>query len=174
MSPPVEEKYLALPGSRTLAYEENGNPKSPIVFLFFHGVFSVGSATRPSKVVLEKGVHIVSPTLPGWGNTSSLPSSTSFALGIASDITRLINHLHPNETGLKLYLGGGSFGTVPAQILYGASYDIFPPGKYIAGLMLLAPFSPFRYHTNYTKTMTWMNYIGIGPPAVLIPFNIIP
>jgi pimeloyl-ACP methyl ester carboxylesterase len=171
---PVEEKYLPLPGNRTLAYEENGNPNSSTVLIFFHGVFGVGSAARPSKILSAKGVHFVAPTLPGWGNTSPLPSSSSFASGLASDITQLINHLHPNDNELKLYVAGGSFGTVPAQILYGAPYDVFPAGKHIAGLLLLAPFSPFYLHTNYMKAMTWSDYIGVGPPAKLIPFNIMP
>ncbi|OBZ76192.1 hypothetical protein A0H81_03969 [Grifola frondosa] len=74
----------------------------------------------------------------------------------------------------KLYIAGGSMGTVPAQILYGASYDVFPLGRRIVALLLIAPFSPFHHHKRYTHYLPWGNYFAVGPPASLVPFNLIP
>jgi pimeloyl-ACP methyl ester carboxylesterase len=169
-----EEKKLALPGGRTLAYADSGNLSSSSIFLFFHGAFSVGKITRTSPILNDKGIHFVAPTLPGWGNSSAPARDITYATSLATDIHTLINHLHPNGADLKLYIGGGSYGTVAAQILYGASYEVFPPGRNIVGLLLITPFTPFHCNKNYTKYMSWKNYISIGPPAQCLPGKLLP
>jgi len=90
-------------------------------------------------------------------------------------IYELLVHLGKKveDRDLKLYIGGGSFGTVPAQILFGASINVFPFASAVQGLLLLAPFSPFRLHKEYAVGMTWPNWISIGPPSSL-PFRILP
>ncbi|KAF8897390.1 Alpha/Beta hydrolase protein [Infundibulicybe gibba] len=170
---PGAEKYLQLPNGRTLAYSENGDASSPIVVMFLHGLFGVGDASRYSRVLKEKNVHLINPTLPGWGNSSPIPAGTSYHIGIASDIAALIDHLYPNATDLRLYIGGGSYGTVPAQMLYGAPFDIFPPGRHLCGCLLMAPFTPFRHHKGYAKALSSASYFSVGPPARYIPFRLI-
>ncbi|KAG0693154.1 hypothetical protein DFH29DRAFT_816652, partial [Suillus ampliporus] len=64
-------------------------------------------------------------------------------------------------------------GTVPAQILYGAPYDKFPFGRCISGMLLCGAFSPFRYHKDYTKSMTWKYYVVAGPFSRYMPFNLV-
>ena len=169
---PSSEKYLELSDGRTLAYAESGNNSSSILVLFFHGAFSIGAASNSNKVLLEKDVHYISPTLPGWGASSPRDKDKPYYVGFASDITALIDHLHPHDLNLKIYITGGSFGTVPAQMLYGAPFDVFPYGRYLAGCMLLGPFSPPRFDTGYTKSMTMSNYMAIGPPSQYIPFKL--
>jgi len=169
-----EETLLALPGGRTLAYATAGDSSSSTIFIFFHGAFSVGNAKRSSPVLIENGVHFIAPTLPGWGNSSPTACNTPYTTSLITDISALIDHLHPNTTDIKIYIGGGSYGTVPAQILYGASYEVFPSGRNIAGLLLIAPFSPFHYDKNYTKCMSWQNYISVGPPARILPGKLLP
>jgi pimeloyl-ACP methyl ester carboxylesterase len=164
-----EEKLLALPGGRTLAYAETGNASSSTVVLYLHGAFTVGTARRLPPAILERGAHYIAPTLPGWGNSSAVPRGVAYATNLASDITALINHLHPNISDLKLYIAGGSFGTVPAQMLYGASYEVFPLGRKISALLLLGACTPFHCDKNYTKSMTWSNYLMTGPPGRLVP-----
>jgi pimeloyl-ACP methyl ester carboxylesterase len=168
-----EEKYLDLPGGRRLAYAENGNPSSLTLIIFFHGAFGVGTANHLQKYLLEKDVHFVAPTLAGWGKSSPRSKDVPFHVALASDTTALIDHLYSSKEGLKIYISGGSFGTVPAQMLYGASFDIFPPGRNVVGCMVLAPFSPFKLHKDYTKSMTTPNYIAIGPLSQYIPFNLL-
>ena len=170
---PAPEKYLELSDGRSLAYAESGNSSSSTLVLYLHGTFTIGRASD-SKVLMEKGVHYISPTLPGWGTSSPRNKDKTFALGLASDITALIDHLHPHDLNLKIYIAGGSFGTVPAQMLYGAPFDVFPYGRYVAGCMLLGPISPPRYHTDYTKSLTTANYISIGPPSRYVPFKLVP
>ncbi|KAJ7108573.1 Alpha/Beta hydrolase protein [Mycena epipterygia] len=171
----IAEKYLTLSDGRTLAYEDVGDASSSLVVIFFHGVFGIGSAPRVlSPVLIEKKAHHITPTLAGWGYSSPRPSSTgslSYAATLASDMTELINHLHPNTPDLRIYIAGGSYGTIPAQILYGAPFDYFPLGRNIVGCFLAAPFSPFRWHKEYTKSMTWTNYLSVGPPARFFPFQ---
>ncbi|KAJ7439366.1 Alpha/Beta hydrolase protein [Mycena latifolia] len=151
----ASEKYLTLADGRTLAYEDVGDPSSSLVVIFFHGVFGVGAAPSVlSPVFIEKKAHHITPTLAGWGFSSPRPTSKGYAAVLASDMTELINHLHPDSSDLRIYIGGGSYGTIPAQMLYGASFDTFPLGRNI-----------------YTKSMTWMNYFSVGPPSRIIPFQ---
>jgi hypothetical protein len=96
-----KEKLLALPGGRTLAYAEAGNVASTTLVIFFHGAFSVGNAKRPSAVLLEKGVHFVAPTLPGWGNSSPTRHGEAYATSLATDITTLIDHLSSKRRGFE-------------------------------------------------------------------------
>lgn len=168
-----EEKLLVLPDGRTLAYSDAGNASSSTLVIYLHGMFTVGDAKRPPPVMLEKGAHFVAPTLPGWGNSSPVPHGVAYTTNLATDITTLIDHLHPNTTDLKLYIAGGSFGTVPAQMLYGASYEIFPYGRNIAALLLIGAIVPFHCDENYAKSMSWSNYLMVGPPGRLMP-NVIP
>ncbi|KAJ7100156.1 Alpha/Beta hydrolase protein [Mycena belliarum] len=168
----ASEKYLPLSDGRTLAYEDVGDASSSLVVIFFHGVFGVGSAPMAvSPVLIAKNAHYITPTLAGWGFSSPRPTSKSYAATLASDLTELINHLHPNSPDLRIYVGGGSYGTVPAQMIYGASFDTFPLGRNIVGCLLGAPFSPFKWHTEYAKSMTWTNYLSVGPPSRILPLQ---
>lgn len=170
----VEDKTLTLPDGRTIAYADNGNTSSLSLVLFLHGAFGVGDASRPPRVLLDRNVHFVSPSLPGWGRSSPVPSCGAYAATLASDITALITHLHPQTSHkLRLYLCAHSFGTVPAQILYGLPHHKFPLGRQLAALVLLAPHSPPHCHAEYGRAMTWPSYIMAGPPARYVPFNLV-
>ncbi|KAF8196880.1 Alpha/Beta hydrolase protein [Mycena galopus ATCC 62051] len=167
-----DEKYLALADGRTLAYEDIGNPSSSLVVIFLHGAFGIGTApTTLSPILVQKRVHYIAPTLAGWGFSSPHPSWKSYADALTSDMTELITYLHPNTADLRIYISGGSYGSVPAQMLYGASFDKFPLGRNIRGCLIAAPFSPFKWHKEYTQSMTWMNYMSVGPPARVFPFQ---
>ncbi|KAG0705530.1 Alpha/Beta hydrolase protein [Suillus ampliporus] len=170
------ERLLPLRDGRTLAYTESGNLSSKTVILFMHGLFSIGDASQmESPVILSKNVRFVMPTLPGWGNTSPSPPSTPYRDCLASDMTALLFHLYPDSNGndIKLYIAGTSYGTVSAQILYGAPYDKFPFGRCISDVLLCGALSPFRYHKGYAKSMTWKYYIVAGPISYYMPFNLI-
>ncbi|KAK0236187.1 Alpha/Beta hydrolase protein [Armillaria nabsnona] len=168
------EKHLTLSDGRRLAYADIGDPTSSLVIVFYHGVFGVGRAVRLSPALRELGVHFIAPTLPGWGTSDPRPKDLPYPTCVTSDFTALINHLHPNDDNLRIYISGGSFGTVPAQIIYGASFDVFPLGRNIVGCLILSPFSPFKWDKGYTKGMTWPNYISVGPPSQWSPFRIVP
>ncbi|KAI9574537.1 hypothetical protein HD554DRAFT_2047733 [Boletus coccyginus] len=172
MDDSTHESKLALPGGRTLAYATSGNASSATVLLYLHGAFTVGETSRPSHTTASKNIHHICPTLPGWGNTSPPPPSTSYIDCLTSDMTALLDHLYPERgRDIKLYVSGGSFGTVPAQILYGAPYDKFPYGRCIVGVLLMGSLTPFHYHKDYAKHMTWSNYLMTGPISQWFPFN---
>ncbi|RDB17092.1 hypothetical protein Hypma_001739 [Hypsizygus marmoreus] len=170
-----DEKLLILPDRRTLAYEHAGDLTSSIVVVFFPGTLSVGSAARLSPVLLSKGVHYISPTLPGYGNSSPAPKNVPYATTTANDLTALLDNLYPSSRdNLELYIGGGSLGTVPAQMIYGAPFSVFPWGKNIKGMLLLSPFPPFSEKGyRYAQYMSYRNYLAIGPPARFVPFRLI-
>lgn len=170
------EHTLPLPNNRQIAYADNGNRRSTTVVLFFSGYFSVGNASYIPATLRALDVHFVAPTLPGNGDSSSIKDGP-YNLGLCRDITALLEHLHPEGGEIpirKLYVGGGSYGTVQAQMLYGAPYDLFPQGRRIAGLLLGAPFSPFRLHKGYGRAMTWQNWISVGPFSQWFPFRAVP
>lgn len=160
----THESTIALPGGRTLVYATSGNASSTTVLLYLHGAFTVAETSKVSRTIASKDIHHICPTLPGWGNTSPPLPSMSYVDCLINDVTTLLDHLYPeNGRDIKLYISGGSFGTVPAQILYGAPYDKFAYGRCIVGVLLMGALTPFRYHRDYAKHMTWSNYIGIGP-----------
>jgi Alpha/beta hydrolase family len=165
-----EERILHLPGGRQLAYAHNGPQASRIVVIFFSGLMSVGSASDVPRPCRELGVHWITPTLPGMGNSSIRDVTEPYNVALSRDITALLLHLYPDNAFDVIYLAGGSYGSVQAQMLYGAPYELFPPGRRIAGCVLIAGFSPFKYDTNYAKTLNWQNWISIGPLSQ-IPFH---
>lgn len=180
-APVVEEELLFLPGGRTLAYTHSGPPDSRLIFIWYHGLFSVGDASSPPPPIQKRGAHHIAPTLPGWGNTSPLAPGASFASTVVADTLALLQHLRPlagpgttdglaaPTPALRIYVAGGSFGTVPAQIVFGAPYTAFPYGRYVAGMLLMAPFSPFREHTGYACGLEWREWVSVGPPTRVVP-----
>ncbi|PPQ66764.1 hypothetical protein CVT24_008722 [Panaeolus cyanescens] len=170
----TSENYLVLPDGRTLAYTEAGHPSSSTVVIYFHSAFGAGRTSYISPALQEDKLHIVSPTLHGWGRSSPRDKSIPYHECIASDITALMDHLHPHDLSLKIYLIGISYGSVPAQMLYGAPFELFPLGRCIIGCLLIAPFSPFKHHHDYTADMSSENYIAMGPPSRYLPFKVVP
>ncbi|KAI0768168.1 hypothetical protein BD413DRAFT_634826 [Trametes elegans] len=170
------EESLTLPDGRTLAYSRSGPLDSDLIVIWFHGLFSVGDATNPPPPVKQRNAHFIMPTLPGWGNTSALLPGTTYAETVVGDTLALLQHLRPtyDATQLRIFVAGGSLGTVPAQIVFGAPYARFPYGRQLAGMLLLAPFSPFREHVGYAKGLRWREWISVGPPTRVVPGNVVP
>jgi pimeloyl-ACP methyl ester carboxylesterase len=168
-----EEHILSLPGDRQLAYAQNGPPKSRTVILFFTGIMSVGTAAHVPESCRDIQALWISPTLPGMGNSSTRDLSVPYYVSLARDMTALLNHLYPTADFDTLYLAGGSYGTVQAQMLYGAPYDLFPFGRKIAGCLLLSGFSHLKHHVGYAKKVNWHNWFSIGPPTRVIPFHLL-
>jgi pimeloyl-ACP methyl ester carboxylesterase len=163
---------LPLPSSGQIAYAHNGNPSSRLVVVFFPGLFSVGTAKTVPAPLRQLDAHWISPTLPGMGNTSSTPPNTPYRVNLAQSLSALLDHLHPDGLD-RVWIAGGSYGTVAAQMIYGAPYDIFPQGRQIAGCMILAGFSPFKYHKDYSRSLIWPNWVIVGPPSQLVPFRLV-
>ena len=175
------EEQLVLPDGRTLAYSHSGPADASLLVIWFHGLFSVGDAARPSAPLRARGVRFLAPTLPGWGLTSPAPPGASFPETVVADTHALLTHLYPTYARdpaaaipLRIFLSGGSFGTCPAQIVFGAPYARFPFGHAVAGVMLAAPLSPFAEHAGYARALTWRDWVGVGPLAHALPFRALP
>jgi hypothetical protein len=166
----AQEHILHLENGRQLAYAYNGPLTSRIVILFFSGLMSVGNAAFVPTPCSNLQVLWVAPTLPGMGNSSIRSPGEEYHIALAQDITRLLSHLYPTGAFNTLYISGGSYGTVPAQMLYGAPYDLFPAGRKTAACLLLSGFSPFKYHIGYARTLSWHTWLSVGPPSRL-PFR---
>jgi pimeloyl-ACP methyl ester carboxylesterase len=168
----MEEHILTVPDGRQLAYAHNGNPSSRKVVVFFPGLFGVGTARDVPEPMRSVQAHWISLTLPGMGNTSSTRPGVPYCVNLARDVSALLNYLHPGGID-QLFVAGGSYGTVAAQMIYGAPYDIFPQGRSIAGCLIAAGFSPFKYHKDYAKSLIWPNYISVGPPSQIVPLRLV-
>ncbi|CAF0883261.1 unnamed protein product [Rotaria sordida] len=164
-----DEKYVTLSDGRQLAYTEQGDINSNKIIIFFHGVFGVGDSSMETKLYQEIGYHFIAPTLPGWGNSSPWPENQPI-LNYPNDIHQLLLSMKKNDNkNLKITVGGGSYGTVFAQICFGASPDIMPEVANVKSLILCSSFSPFKYHKEYTTGMSWLNYFAVGIPAIYFP-----
>lgn len=166
------EHILPLDNGRQLSFTRNGPSNARTVILFFSGLFSVGSSYDVAEPCRAIGAQSVAPTLPGMGHSSTRRADMSYHESLARDMNALLAHLYPRDDYDALYVAGGSYGTVPAQMLFGASYSIFPAGRKIVGCVLLAGFSPLKYHTDYQSSLTWANWFSVGPPSRL-PFRIL-
>ncbi|RDX57455.1 alpha/beta-hydrolase [Lentinus brumalis] len=168
---------LALPGGRTLSYSHSGPPDSELVVLWCHGLFSVGDTAKPNQAFRKRGVHFIAADLPGWGGTSPMPSGATFPETFLADLRALFEHLYPAydaaTSKLRIYVAGGSFGTCPAQIVCGAPYDRFPYGRQIVALLLAAPMTPFHEDVHYGRSLTWRDWVSVGPPTRVLSFNLL-
>ncbi|SPO01207.1 uncharacterized protein DNG_03954 [Cephalotrichum gorgonifer] len=169
----AEEHILDLGSGRQLAFAHNGPATSRIVILNFTGLMSVGSVPEVVESCREVGAHWIHPTLPGMGKSSPRAPGEEYHVALARDITALLDYLYPTGDFDTLYVGGGSYGTVQAQMIYGAPYSLFPAGRKIAGCLLLSGFSPFKYHVDHANSLTWHSWFTVGPPAHIIPFHIL-
>lgn len=164
------QHLLQLPNGRQIAYACNGPEKADTVVLFFSGIMSIGLAHDVPQPCRRLGARWIAPTPAGMGLSSTRDGTVPYNVSLARDISALLSHLCPENDYTSLYIAGGSYGTVMAQMLYGAPYDLFPAGRKIRGAMLLAGFSPYKYDKNYAKSLNWNTWISVGPPSQL-PFR---
>ncbi|ETN44428.1 uncharacterized protein HMPREF1541_10609 [Cyphellophora europaea CBS 101466] len=178
--PKPNEALLPLPPTRQLHYATTGPPTSRTAILFFSGYLSIGTADHlpaPLATLSPTPAHWIAPTLPGNGESSPTARGLPYHTSLVRDMCALLQHLYPAgpEAALDaLYVAGGSYGSVAAQTVYGASREAFPWGAKVRGLLLLAPFSPFRLHDGYAREMTWANWVGVGPLSVWVPGRVVP
>ncbi len=128
----------------------------------------ISTITNPCR----ENIHFIAPSLPGWGKSSPVPDPSNYPMTFASDMSALLVHLRADAVHLKIIICGHSFGTVAAQMLYGAPASAFSFRSQISSLVLLAPHSPPHCHMDYAKDMSWQSYFLTGPPSRYIPFNI--
>ena len=168
-----EEHILPVADGRQLSYTRNGPADAHTVVIFFCGILNVGTAHLVPAPFENIGAQWIAPTLPGMGNSSTRNTNEPYHVGLARDMSALLAHLYPDDKYDALYVTGGSYGTVPAQMLYGAPYDIFPAGRKIVASFLLSGFSPHKYHRDYTKSLSWSSWFSVGPPSQLVPFRLL-
>ncbi len=164
------QHLLPLSHNRQVAYACNGPRAAKTVILFFSGIMSIGLAHIVPKPCQRINAQWIAPTLAGMGLSSTRDLTVPYHVNLARDMTALLDHLYPTGDYATLYIAGGSYGTVMAQMLYGAPYDLFPAGRKIVGGMVLAGFSPYKYDKDYTKALSWSTWLSVGPPSQL-PFR---
>ncbi|XWX02387.1 hypothetical protein V2A60_010424 [Cordyceps javanica] len=165
------QHLLPLPDGRQVAYACNGPEAATTVILFFSGIMSIGLAHNVPAPCQRINARWIAPTPAGMGRSSTRDLAVPYHVSLARDMTALLEHLYPRGACYDtLYVAGGSYGTVMAQMLYGAPYRLFPAGRKIAGGLVLAGFSPYRHDVDYGKALSWSTWLSVGPPSRL-PFR---
>ncbi|OAQ96758.1 hypothetical protein LLEC1_01424 [Akanthomyces lecanii] len=164
------QHLLQLSNNRQIAYACNGPEAAGTVVLFFSGIMSIGMAHSVPQPCQRIKARWIAPTPAGMGLSSTRDLTVPYHVSLARDVTALLDHLYPAGGFDTLYVAGGSYGTVMAQMLYGAAYDIFPGGRKIVAGMVLAGFSPYKYDKNYGEALNWNTWLSVGPPSQL-PFR---
>lgn len=172
-----KEELLNLRDGRTMAFVRGGDANSKKVLIFLHGVFGVGENNpHMSEFYASLKVRSLTPTLPGWGRSSSFPSGVPIS-AYAEDIRQLLDFVLSGEKATHIIIIGGSYGSVWA---YACAANNPPdqtmkiePQEAIASLVTLGSLTPHRENPNYTENMSWMNWFSVSRPATYWPLSLI-
>lgn len=177
---PDVRQVFNLPGEAggSLEYVSAGSTASSRVFLFFPGLFGVATPPNLTPELESKNVHHISVTPPGAGNSVAPKGAGSLATWLPGAVGELLKHLgyqpnSGNETSdekdqkLRLVMGGGSYGTLHAQLVFGS--PTFPFAGNLVGLVLLGPFSNPRLDKTFNSGLTWANWLSVGWPGRYLP-----
>jgi len=134
--------YHVLPDGRIIEYFEYGSPKDTAKhsILFLHGVMSSGSLWRiHNQWAISNSIHIISPSLPGWGLSSKMWPLTNKTptLWATSDIYSLLTTLgYDSNNNNKIHVMGASLGSIFAVHLVAYHPEL------IKNVMLYVAFAP--------------------------------
>ncbi|MGC4110804.1 MAG: alpha/beta hydrolase [Nocardioides sp.] len=104
---------ITLADGRTLEYAEHGDPSGSPLF-FFHGTPATGGqAACASDIARSRGVRLVAPTRPGYGDSTMGPPGLSRT---ASDTLELADELGLERFGVWGTSGGGPFALAVAAL----------------------------------------------------------
>ncbi|KAH8799289.1 hypothetical protein DL96DRAFT_1824410 [Flagelloscypha sp. PMI_526] len=126
---------------------------------------TVGTANPPLGNVAHKDVHFITLTLPGWGLSSPRPSGVPFHTIVRRDT--------PAPKAPPSRHAGGSYGSIPTQVIYGSSLDEFPQRDRIVRVLVLACLVALYKVPDYGEHMTMSTYLSFGPMAYNSPFKIL-
>eukprot|EP00834_Sanchytrium_tribonematis_P006524 NODE_489_length_6860_cov_1.209289.p3 type:complete len:303 gc:universal NODE_489_length_6860_cov_1.209289:220-1128(+) len=157
-----EIKNLTLSDCRLLQYTESGVLTSKKVIVLFHGLFSVGDAHAQHEFYKKLNVHCIAQNLPGWVQSSPWPKNKPVK-EFAHDVDQMLKHVLKDVTNHDIYVMGGSYGSVFAQIAAGNL-------EYVKHMMIVGGFSSFYRNKDYAKGMSWLNWISVGPPGYYFTF----
>ncbi|KAI9014235.1 Alpha/Beta hydrolase protein [Hyaloraphidium curvatum] len=160
----------ALPAGGALQYSSAGVPASEKTVIFWPGLFGVASAeTRFEPLLKTRGIHWIAITPPGQGGSKFPPGAGPLATWLPAAVADLLRALGKKPETLRLLVAGGSYGTVHAQVVYGAPASAFEFAGCLVGALLMAPFSPFALHADYSRDMGWGTYLAVGRPSLYLP-----
>lgn len=166
----MSAEIFKLSGGGTLEYVSSGDTKSSKVILGFPGLFAVASAPPPfDSKMLELGISYIQVTPPGQGESTKPPNAGTFATWLPGAIAELLTALGKDEETLRLIVSGGSYGTVHAQVIFGAPKSSFKFVDNLRGCVLLGPFSPPKYDKTFDSGLTFANWLSVGWPGKYLP-----
>lgn len=165
--PPLNDSFLVLKDRRKLAFQTCGvsaenETKDTLLVLAFHGALGTGDFKISSPLFESLGWRVISPTIPGWGQSS--PQEGRTLADWPHDVAQLLGSLgiDPERKFVAL---GISYGCVHAIAC--AAYF----GVRLQGLALLGPHGPFDDpNFNPLAGMNFPSAFGLGRVANSLPF----
>lgn len=131
-------QFFKTKGQRVIQYFEFGAPKeeSKHTFMILHGAMTTGELWKiHDKWAKERNIRLISPTLPGWGLSTSISiEQSSVQEWTEKDISEFIEYLGFNEKN-QFHLVAASLGSI-----YGAS--LASHHKSVKDVMLYVAFAP--------------------------------
>lgn len=105
---PVTRRSLSVLGSTT-RYWEYGDPHAETTIVMVHGFRGDHHGLEPVVAQNVTGVRVISPDLPGFGESSPFPDRTHDIDGYAAWLAAFVEQLAP---GGRVVLLGHSFGSI--------------------------------------------------------------
>ena len=117
--PREEQRHLfALPDGRQLEFSDFGTANSKKVVLFYHdqafGDVWFKEAVQAAK---RRGLRIIGPLRPGFGQTTAYPGEASEPRDFAPDIVKLLDHLDVRKVSILALSSGLVHSLAAAELM---------------------------------------------------------
>lgn len=111
----MKEGWIYLPEKRRLSYAEFGEAGRPAVF-FFHGAPSSRlRLAHIEQLIVDAGLHIITPERPGYGKSDPQPGRT--LNDWPSDVTTLADRLSVDSFIVAGHSSGGPYAVACAALI---------------------------------------------------------
>lgn len=155
---------LTLPDGRRLDYLILGDPDGQPLFFF---PLDYGLVRWPASAEAEaarRGIRIIVPVRPGYGQSTPLPRSTPYTAQIVEDMVRLLDHLNIGQVPV-MTLGADSFFAIAMHAAY--------PER-VRALVCCGGVLPLTRPEQYERMDKWHRFILAGARYTphLLPFMV--
>lgn len=117
--PREEQRHLfPLPDGRQVEYSDFGTSNSKKVVLFYHDqAFGDVWFKEAVKAAKRRGLRIIGPLRPGFGQTTAYPGETSEPRDFAPDVVKLLDHLGINKVSVLALSSGLVHSLAVAELM---------------------------------------------------------
>ncbi len=160
----VPFQTLDLPGGRTMEFLTLGDPAGNPIFYYPLDYGLVRWPASAEEALVHRGLRVVVPVRPGYGNSTPLAKGDDQTRSIVEDTAALLDHLNI-ERAVFLSLGGDFHFT--------AAFHTYYPERMIAAIAA-AGVLPLDNAKQYERMDKWHRFILAGARYTphLLPFMV--